>query len=72
MKPHLRVLLLCAATAMAAHGQISDHAALARAGGDAPRSVGYQKRIQIPVAGATAAYSLDSNIVEASAANGIV
>ncbi len=37
-----------------------------------PISVGYQKRIQLPVAGATAAYSLDSTIVDASAANGIV
>ena len=40
--------------------------------GQAPLSVGYQKRIQLPVTGATAAYSLDSNIVEAAAANGIV
>src|ERR1051326_9277552 len=72
MKPYVRVLLFCAATAIAAHGQISDHAALSRVAGDAPRSVGYQKRIQFPIAGATAAYSLDSNIVEASAANGVV
>ena len=43
-----------------------------RPGVDAPLSVGYQKRIQLPVAGATAAYSLDSNIAEASAANGMV
>ena len=37
-----------------------------------PLSVGYQKKIEISVAGATAAYSLDSSIVEASAANGMV
>ncbi len=37
-----------------------------------PLSVSYQKRIQLPVAGATAAYSLDSNIAEASATNGVV
>ena len=37
-----------------------------------PLSVGYQKRIQLPIAGATAAYSLDSTIADASAANGIV
>src|ERR1041384_2415602 len=71
MKPYVRVLLFCAATAIAAHGQISDHAALSRVAGDAPRSVGYQKRIQFPIAGATAAYSLDSNIVEATAATHI-
>jgi len=72
MKPYMRVLLLCAASAIAAHGQVSDHGGLSRMGGDAPLSVGYQKRIQFPVAGATAAYSLDSNIVEASATNGVV
>jgi hypothetical protein len=38
----------------------------------APLSVAYQKRIQLPIAGATAAYSLDSNIAEASASNGIL
>jgi carboxypeptidase family protein len=37
-----------------------------------PLSVGYQKQIQISVAGATAAYSLDSTIAEASATNGVV
>jgi hypothetical protein len=37
-----------------------------------PISVSYQKRIDLPVPGATAAYSLDSTIVEAAAANGIV
>jgi Carboxypeptidase regulatory-like domain len=49
----------CAAFAVAAQGQ-------------APLSVGYQKRVQFAVSGATAAYSLDSNIADAGAANGIV
>jgi len=40
--------------------------------GTAPLSVSYQKSINLPVAGATAAYSLDPYIVEASANNGIV
>lgn len=40
--------------------------------GQAPLSVPYQKTLQLPVAGATAAYSLDSNIVDATAANGVV
>src|ERR1051326_2760873 len=42
------------------------------AGAQSPVSVGYQKRIQLPIAGATAAYSLDSTVVDASAANGVV
>jgi hypothetical protein len=54
--------LLCAACVIAAQGQAPE----------APLSVGYQKRILLPVAGATAAYSLDSNIAEASATNGTV
>lgn len=37
-----------------------------------PFSVTYQKQIEIPVTGATAAYSLDPNVAEASAANGVV
>jgi hypothetical protein len=37
-----------------------------------PLSVGYQKTLQIQVPGATAAYSLDSNVVEASASVGLV
>jgi uncharacterized protein (DUF2141 family) len=65
MKPYLRLLLLCAACALAAQGQ-------AHAQGAAPLTAGYQKRVQLPVAGATAAYSLDSSIAEASAVNGIV
>jgi Carboxypeptidase regulatory-like domain len=43
-----------------------------RPGVDAPISVGYQKQIQFAVAGATAAYSLDSNIAEASVTGGII
>ncbi|HMC29374.1 MAG TPA: carboxypeptidase regulatory-like domain-containing protein [Candidatus Angelobacter sp.] len=66
MKPYLRLVLFCACVT-AVHGQ-----GPTRAGAEAPLSVGYQKRIQLPVAGATAAYSLDSNIVEASAANGVL
>ncbi|HKF23672.1 MAG TPA: carboxypeptidase regulatory-like domain-containing protein [Candidatus Angelobacter sp.] len=37
-----------------------------------PVSVGYQKQIQINVSGASAAYSLDSSIAEASASAGVV
>jgi hypothetical protein len=40
--------------------------------GQSPLTVAYQKTLQLPVAGATAAYSLDSNIVDATAANGVV
>src|SRR5215469_12125144 len=42
--------------------------------GQSPLTVGYQKTLQLPVPGATAAYSLDGDggIVEASAANGLV
>src|ERR1700756_4059277 len=40
--------------------------------GQSPISVAYQKTLQLPVAGATAAYSLDSNIADATAANGVV
>ena len=53
------VLLLAATYAVAVQGQ-------------APLSVGYQKQVQIPVSGATAAYSLDSSIAEASASKGVV
>jgi hypothetical protein len=38
----------------------------------APLSVGYQKVLQVQMPSATAAYSLDSNIVEASASGGFV
>ena len=68
----LFLFIICFITAHAQSPGALDRAALSRAGSDAPLSVGYQKRIQLPVAGATAAYSLDSNIVEASAASGIV
>src|SRR4029077_8059465 len=40
--------------------------------GQSPLSVAYQKTLQLPVAGATAAYSLDSSIADATAANGVV
>src|SRR5215510_10756200 len=40
--------------------------------GEAPVSVGYQKTVEFSAAGATAAYSLDANVLEASAANGVV
>src|SRR5499433_3576738 len=42
--------------------------------GQSQLTVGYQKTLQLPVPGATAAYSLDGDggIVEASAANGVV
>ncbi len=35
-------------------------------------SVGFQKNIAFPIAGVTAAYSMDSTIAEASASNGVV
>jgi Carboxypeptidase regulatory-like domain len=54
-----KIACFCAAMAVAAQAQ-------------APLSVGYQKRLQIAVSGATAAYSLDSNVADATAANGVV
>jgi hypothetical protein len=59
MKRFWSIALLWAVCIIAAQGQ-------------SPFSVGYQKTVQLPVAGATAAYSLDSNIADATAANGIV
>src|SRR5512146_393185 len=53
------VLLLAATCAPAVQGQ-------------APLSVGYRKQVQVPVSGATAAYSLDSSIAEATASDGVV
>jgi hypothetical protein len=53
------LVLLATACCLAAQGQT-------------PLSVPYQKRLQLPVAGATAAYSLDSSIADATAANGVV
>lgn len=40
--------------------------------GQAPLSVGYQKHAEIALTGATAAYSLDPSIADASAENGLV
>src|SRR5579863_2876240 len=66
----LCVSLLCVSHALA---QVASIPARADAGGtSAPFPVGFHKRIEIPVAGATAAYSLDSSIVEATATNGTV
>src|SRR6266853_3384531 len=45
---------------------------LAAQGQSPPLVVAYQKTLELPVAGATAAYSLDSNIADATAANGVV
>jgi hypothetical protein len=59
MKRCRSLVLLAIACCVAAQGQ-------------SPLSVAYQKTLQLPVAGATAAYSLDSNIADATAANGVV
>ena len=75
MKRCWSIVLLVAASAGALRGQSSaspGSASLARAGADAPLSVGYQKRISFSVAGATAAYSLDAGIADATASNGVV
>lgn len=48
------------------------HTEVAREGAGVPFSVGYKKKIEIPVAGVTAAYSMDSTVVEADAVNGVV
>src|ERR1700759_2421990 len=40
--------------------------------GRSPLSVGLQKTVPLQVSGATAAYSLDSSIVDATATNGVV
>src|ERR1700730_9033831 len=40
--------------------------------GQAPITVGYQKKIEVPIAGSTAAYSLNSNIVEVTGSSGYV
>src|SRR5262249_40702473 len=63
---------LWAAAAFAVQGQLPDRAAFSRAGSEAPLTVGCQKTVQLIVPWATAAYSLDSNIAEASAANSSV
>jgi Carboxypeptidase regulatory-like domain/Pilus formation protein N terminal region len=54
-----RTLFLLSALAVAAQGQVR-------------LSVTYQKRIEIALSGATAAYSLDPAIADASASNGMV
>ncbi|HEV7520449.1 MAG TPA: carboxypeptidase regulatory-like domain-containing protein [Candidatus Angelobacter sp.] len=59
MKCCWSLVLLAIACCLAAQGQ-------------APFSVAYQKTLQLPVAGATAAYSLDSTIADATATNGVV
>ncbi|HWZ42152.1 MAG TPA: carboxypeptidase regulatory-like domain-containing protein [Candidatus Saccharimonadales bacterium] len=59
MKRCLTVVGLCLLCALPARAQV-------------PVSVGYLKKIHISVPGATAAYSLDPNIAEASADNGTV
>src|SRR5689334_16357757 len=72
MKRCWSLVLLSAAFVAAAQGQAPDRTVLARSGAEAPLSVPYQKTFALSVAGATAAYSLDSNIVDATAANGVV
>src|SRR5262245_54088005 len=73
MRRCVSLVLLWTAAAFAVQGPApSERATAARAGAEAPLSIGYQKTVELPVSGATAAYSLDSNIVEASAANGMV
>jgi len=59
MKRCWRLVLLTIACCLAAQGQT-------------PLSVAYQKTLQLPVAGATAAYSLDPNIADATASNGVL
>src|SRR5260221_10509236 len=59
MKRCWSFVLLATACCLAAQGQT-------------PLSVAYQKTLQLPVAGATAAYSLDPNIADATASNGVL
>jgi hypothetical protein len=59
MNRHWRILWIGLLMAVSLHGQ-------------APITVGYQKKIEVSIAGSTAAYSLDSNIAEVSASNGLV
>jgi hypothetical protein len=59
MKRCWSLVLLVAACGLAAQGQT-------------PLSVAYQKTLQLQVAGATAAYSLDPNIADATASNGVL
>lgn len=64
--------VILSAAGVLAQQPSTDRAGAARDGSAAPFQVGMQKRIEIPVAGATAAYSLDSTVAEASAANGVI
>ncbi|MGC2697020.1 MAG: carboxypeptidase regulatory-like domain-containing protein [Candidatus Angelobacter sp.] len=75
MKRCWSIVLLFPAVAFAVQGQAPgspERAVFARAGMESPLSIGYQKRINVQIAGATAAYSLDAAIADASAANGVV
>lgn len=75
MKRCWSIVLLSTACIIAAQGQSPgppERAAFARSGAESSLSVGYQKTVQLPVAGATAAYSLDSGIADATASNGVV
>lgn len=70
-----RVVAVCVLCAIAATAQLPPTSAYDQVAPNmaaAPLSVPFQKQIEIPVAGATAAYSLDSTVAEASAANGVV
>jgi Carboxypeptidase regulatory-like domain len=64
MKPFLTLVLLCACAATAP--------AQAPGSPETPLSVGYRKQARLPISGATAAYSLDSSIAEASVSSGAV
>ncbi|HWX53249.1 MAG TPA: carboxypeptidase regulatory-like domain-containing protein [Verrucomicrobiae bacterium] len=59
MNPQWRIVWLACALVAAAQGQ-------------SPLTVGYQKIVEFTVPGATAAYSLDADIVEAAAGAGLV
>lgn len=73
MKRLWKIVCVSALCLSAANAQVNAPPARAEsAAAGVPFSVGFQKKIEIPVAGATAAYSLDSSVVEASAANGVV
>jgi hypothetical protein len=65
MKHGRRILWLGFLMAVSIQGQVT-------LPGQSPIIVGYQKKVEVPIAGSTAAYSLDSNIAEVTAANGLV
>src|SRR5579864_7909638 len=50
----------------------SERTGASRDGAAAPFQVGMGKRVEIAIAGATAAYSLDPAVADAGAANGVV